>query len=45
MKKSKFKEIYQETKKRESEKRAFRQFKKQLKKLDKNMNAFESKYL
>ena len=45
MEKSKFKEIYQAEKKRETERRAFRQFKKQMKKLDKNINEFESKYL
>lgn len=45
MEKPKFKEIYLEAKKRESEKQAFRDFKKQLKKLDRNMSDFESKYL
>jgi len=42
---TKFKEIYKAEKKRQSEKQAFRDFQKQLKKLDKNLNQFESKYL
>ena len=41
----KFKELYKAAKTRESEKQAFRQFKKQLKKLDKSVNEFDSKYL
>lgn len=42
---TKFKEIYKAEKQRQSEKQAFRDFKKQLKKLDKSVNTFESKYL
>ena len=41
----KFKEVHKAIKQRETEKRAFRQFKKQLKKLEKSVNEFESKNL